>query len=159
MGSEMCIRDRPNRERYAYSVGDVPAGSKEITIVTFGSDDENWERIFTLPNLEELTLHEPTKEQLQSISKLTALKRLRITHSRPKDIDFISSLVNIEELVLEYVSGFSDLSPLQSLKKLRSLHMENLRRVKEFDGLSGICLLYTSPSPRDLSTSRMPSSA
>ena len=25
--------------------------------------------------------------------------------------------------------------------------------------LSGICLLYTSPSPRDLSTSRMPSSA
>ena len=25
--------------------------------------------------------------------------------------------------------------------------------------LSGTCLLYTSPSPRDLSTSRMPSSA
>ena len=25
--------------------------------------------------------------------------------------------------------------------------------------LSGACLLYTSPSPRDLSTSRMPSSA
>ena len=25
--------------------------------------------------------------------------------------------------------------------------------------LFGICLLYTSPSPRDLSTSRMPSSA
>ena len=26
-------------------------------------------------------------------------------------------------------------------------------------GLHGTCLLYTSPSPRDLSTSRMPSSA
>ena len=26
-------------------------------------------------------------------------------------------------------------------------------------GFAGICLLYTSPSPRDLSTSRMPSSA
>ena len=26
-------------------------------------------------------------------------------------------------------------------------------------GLRGACLLYTSPSPRDLSTSRMPSSA
>ena len=26
-------------------------------------------------------------------------------------------------------------------------------------GLPGVCLLYTSPSPRDLSTSRMPSSA
>ena len=28
-----------------------------------------------------------------------------------------------------------------------------------FDGLLKDCLLYTSPSPRDLSTSRMPSSA
>ena len=27
------------------------------------------------------------------------------------------------------------------------------------EGLASICLLYTSPSPRDLSTSRMPSSA
>ena len=27
------------------------------------------------------------------------------------------------------------------------------------DGKGSICLLYTSPSPRDLSTSRMPSSA
>ena len=26
-------------------------------------------------------------------------------------------------------------------------------------GVFGVCLLYTSPSPRDLSTSRMPSSA
>ena len=30
---------------------------------------------------------------------------------------------------------------------------------KQANELSGICLLYTSPSPRDLSTSRMPSSA
>ena len=28
-----------------------------------------------------------------------------------------------------------------------------------FCGPDGVCLLYTSPSPRDLSTSRMPSSA
>ena len=28
-----------------------------------------------------------------------------------------------------------------------------------FSFQSGVCLLYTSPSPRDLSTSRMPSSA
>ena len=30
---------------------------------------------------------------------------------------------------------------------------------KGFDGRGNFCLLYTSPSPRDLSTSRMPSSA
>ena len=33
------------------------------------------------------------------------------------------------------------------------------RRVKDKKTWSRICLLYTSPSPRDLSTSRMPSSA
>ena len=39
-------------------------------------------------------------------------------------------------------------------------------QIKTFDGSNGavntisiLCLLYTSPSPRDLSTSRMPSSA
>ena len=31
--------------------------------------------------------------------------------------------------------------------------------VEVLDALADICLLYTSPSPRDLSTSRMPSSA
>ena len=30
---------------------------------------------------------------------------------------------------------------------------------KDAEALAEICLLYTSPSPRDLSTSRMPSSA
>ena len=32
-------------------------------------------------------------------------------------------------------------------------------RIHVVDGYHKICLLYTSPSPRDLSTSRMPSSA
>lgn len=128
----------PNRERYAYSIGEIPPGSKEITIITISKDDQNWKSIFTLPNIEEVTLHEPSKEQLEEISKLSNIKRLRITHARPKNIEFISPLVNVEELVLEYVSGFSDLSPLQSLNKLKSLHLENLRRVKDFSGLKGI---------------------
>jgi len=40
-----------------------------------------------------------------------------------------------------------------SYNKLDSRHQKML------DGYANICLLYTSPSPRDLSTSRMPSSA
>ena len=36
-----------------------------------------------------------------------------------------------------------------------------IEKFKEYDSetLMSVCLLYTSPSPRDLSTSRMPSSA
>ena len=45
--------------------------------------------------------------------------------------------VNLEELILEYVSGFSDLAPLRKLKKLKSVHFENLRRVNDFSTLSG----------------------
>ena len=36
---------------------------------------------------------------------------------------------------------------------------EGIRNDLEWLGLNWDCLLYTSPSPRDLSTSRMPSSA
>ena len=46
---------------------------------------------------------------------------------------------------------------------VESATLEALRQVvalpAEFDALNTNCLLYTSPSPRDLSTSRMPSSA
>lgn len=131
----------PNRERYAHRIGNLSEDEKNIKVITIGRGDDEWGRIFELPKLEELTLHEPTKEQLEGVAELIKLKRLRITHARPKDISFIGSLVNIEELVLEYVSGFDDLSPLRSLKKLRSLHLENLRRVENFDGLSGISSL------------------
>ncbi|HSI10838.1 MAG TPA: hypothetical protein VK961_02285 [Chthoniobacter sp.] len=127
----------PNRERYAYRIGDVPEGSPEVTIVTIGKDDKNWERALTLPNLEELTLHEPTPEQLLAVQALCSIKRLRITHARPHTIDFVSSMSGVEELVLEYVSGFSDLAPVANLKRLRALHIENLRRVSDFSGLSG----------------------
>ena len=36
---------------------------------------------------------------------------------------------------------------------------DNLQRMRELTVQARNCLLYTSPSPRDLSTSRMPSSA
>lgn len=47
----------PNRDRYVYRIEDIPSGSKEITIVTISKEDEKWETIYSLPNLEELTLH------------------------------------------------------------------------------------------------------
>ena len=45
---------------------------------------------------------------------------------------------------------------------LRETHKEIKNPISEIDNFSDnsiSCLLYTSPSPRDLSTSRMPSSA
>eukprot|EP00829_Urostomides_striatus_P004695 TRINITY_DN15112_c0_g1_i1.p2 TRINITY_DN15112_c0_g1~~TRINITY_DN15112_c0_g1_i1.p2 ORF type:complete len:104 (+),score=44.39 TRINITY_DN15112_c0_g1_i1:106-417(+) len=49
----------------------------------------------------------------------------------------------------------------ESPKQLRNLQQPplSLKMIKKSPKDCVICLLYTSPSPRDLSTSRMPSSA
>jgi hypothetical protein len=131
----------PNRERHAYRLGDVTEGCADVTIVTLGKGDEHWERVLSLPNLEELTLHEPSKEQLTALGSLPKVRRLRITHARPKALDFLAEVTNVEELVLEYVSGCKDLAPLRQLPHLRALHLENLRQVADFEGLSGCTAL------------------
>ena len=43
------------------------------------------------------------------------------------------------------------------LEKINREYIDEINQSESMD--SAICLLYTSPSPRDLSTSRMPSSA
>lgn len=128
----------PNRDRYRKALDQA---SEEASILTLCGSDSDYERLNGFSDLEELTLHEPTKEQLSYLGSLTQIKRLRITHARPKEIGFLDSLNELEELVLEYVSGFSDLSPLGTLPKLKSIHFENLRRVSSFSGLEGLASL------------------
>lgn len=130
----------PNRERFAFIADFEISNKDEVKILTISKsqDKVHWEQIFDCPNLEELTLHDPSKEQVQAIRRLTNIKRLRITFFRATDIEFIGDLLNLEEVILEYVSGFSDLTPLLKLTKLTSLHFENLRRVSNFDGLQGL---------------------
>ena len=69
---------------------------------------------------------------------MTDIKRLGVTFFRATDIEFIGDLLNLEELILEYVSGFLDLTPLLKLTKLKSLHFKNLCSVSNFDGLQGL---------------------
>jgi hypothetical protein len=135
----------PNRDRYAYQLDTYNEGDPNVKVVTIQGDDKTWDKVFSFPNLKEITLHKPCHEQLMGLSKLVRVERLRITHARAKTLDFISPLQNLKELVLEYVSGCSDLSPLSNLDSLSSLHFEKLRGVSSFDGLSGLSnLLYLS---------------
>ena len=69
----------PNRDRYAYSA-DVEINDKEaVRILTISKHHQNWEQVFNCPNLEELTLHDPSKEEVQALRELTQIKRLRVT--------------------------------------------------------------------------------
>ncbi|GAB2801152.1 hypothetical protein GCM10027275_54030 [Rhabdobacter roseus] len=62
-----------NRERYTYAT-EVDIHDKEaIKILTISKSHDHWEQVFDCPNLEELTLHDPSKEQVQAIRKLTQL--------------------------------------------------------------------------------------
>ena len=56
------------------------------------------------------------------------------------------------------VEAIAGINPLENRRKVEREMRFNLV-VHDPDPLFNICLLYTSPSPRDLSTSRMPSSA
>ena len=105
----------PNNERFQYLIQEKIDDKLNIKIATIGKSSDFWNQIFEFPNLVELTLHEPTKEQTESISKLVNLKRLRITHARLKDINFINELINLEAIVFFFFFGFSDLSPLKNL--------------------------------------------
>ena len=50
-------------------------------------------------------------------------------------------------------------TPHLTAKKRLDIRYSKLKGILANAGRGTICLLYTSPSPRDLSTSRMPSSA
>jgi hypothetical protein len=142
--SDLLSRDKghwkmvPNRERYKYRLDNYNDGDPNAEVLTIMGEDKQWQKALSLPSLKEITLHEPTNEQLEGLSQFTYLERLRITHAKPKTFDFIRPLLNLKELVLEYVSGCSDFTPISGLKRLQSLHLENLRRVSSFEFLKGL---------------------
>ena len=125
-----------NLDRYSFSLDQKITSPELANIVTINKHDCNWQLVFQLPNIEEVTLDEPSLEQIEAISSLESIRRIRISHVRLKNINFLKNLTQLEECVFEYVSGFSDLSPLSELENLKSLHLENLRGVSRFDGLS-----------------------
>lgn len=125
----------PNDERFKYWVEDCSELPTDTTTVTIGRDATGVEHLQNLPALEEVTLHETNQAQIEAISQLCQIKRLRITHARPRSIAAIAKLKRLEEVVLEYVSGFDDISPLAELPDLRALHLENLRGMRDFSPL------------------------
>ena len=50
-------------------------------------------------------------------------------------------------------------APREQMEAMLEAHAKALREVEANEALAGVCLLYTSPSPRDATLSRMPSSA
>ena len=64
----------------------------------------------------------------------------------------VVSLIVIAVCLLRVVPHINNFSPIIALAIFSSLHFKNKTQAY-------VCLLYTSPSPRDVEESRMPSSA
>ena len=140
-------------------------------------------KIFDENNLEDLTnsirergMIQPiiVRKSAQDISKFEIIAGERRwlaaqragLHNVPIVITEADDLKSLEFAIVENVQRH-DLNPLeeaQGYKRLIDEFSYDQEKVSKFIGksrshITNSCLLYTSPSPRDLSTSRMPSSA
>ena len=143
----MCIRDRRNRESFD---ADVPQEFKE--------------KFFSLISKVNLSLMED-KDNFYGYFLFQMEKEIRFDISSPTGVNFKNA---------KYVIYFNpiiflqlDIKQMESTIKHEIHHILSMHlvRAKELKGkystlaINLACLLYTSPSPRDVEESRMPSSA
>ena len=148
MGSEMCIRDRSNGTQQQFS-----SCSKNSVKSLLAASSCHVDAIDL-----EVAIDQLSDTQIQV--SLTNLN----TEVAASDIQLaIESSVTTND----YPNGCTQSSPDELGCSISSLHpsqtasfqIDLSQPLSGSDTLVADCLLYTSPSPRDLSTSRMPSSA
>ena len=145
MGSEMCIRDRASLAGSQIALGELHVSACRAQS---NSGDDTLYRVgdYTFTS-QSLLIAAPPASEAGTESFATSERHLDRLGEQRRVRNFRSSRENvaIEQLLLE---------------DLHTSLIENAFSPKETLVVRAyICLLYTSPSPRDLSTSRMPSSA
>ena len=78
-------------------------------------------------------------------------------HFHGSDLEAIEKCYHIKKE--DIISFSANVNPLGISYQLRSTLADNLDAITTYPDREYTCLLYTSPSPRDGATSRMPSSA
>ena len=149
--------------------GLVLAGTSEGRLIALKQEDGSvaWETklsssILSSPVIDNnLIIARTINERVYGISAYDGEIKWTISRTRPS----LTQRGESKPLLVQGVAfvGFSDgtLAALdaESGRALWDFPISFPRGTNELEGLSDVCLLYTSPSPRDLSTSRMPSSA
>ena len=165
MGSEMCIRDRKRTlakdvqieiRRVQFAV--LPADTR----VVYGAQGENWDA--TIPDMKKPPSMDDGTHWLACYVMLSRARTLEgllilrpatyaeLNRGAPQYLlDEVDRLLKLEKASTEDLKEYIENLPCQVPSEILELFRDNAE--------SEDCLLYTSPSPRDLSTSRMPSSA
>ena len=113
--------------------------------------------------LEELVLTRCPASDFSSIDQLRELTDVALANSRIKSLEPFRKLNRLQSLDVRD-TDIDSLEPLSNLILLNDLRFQrtavsDINPLRNLTRLSGDCLLYTSPSPRDQRGSRMPSSA
>ena len=95
--------------------------------------------------------------EIVSFYKISKLNKLKIIK---KNILKETNKLDIKGLIILSPEGINGtISGSHKKIKLTITKIKNILSIDRFDIQNKFCLLYTSPSPRDLRKSRMPSSA
>ena len=95
----------------------------------------------------------------QFASKMAVEDNVNLKRDVQENMDYIDgAFAEIDELWEETESLTKTIGKITALQQRLAL-LENTMKFMNRDHMDMICLLYTSPSPRDMRRSRMPSSA
>ena len=159
MGSEMCIRDRSYSDSTITITWDDTLLSND-TITVYLDSALAYNSLFISDTLKFFSYF---WGDLNYDLDLTVEDILQFNRSWP-EVD-LGPFIGKPPHIKPNVDGEANLTDLASFAKMWQWRYFNLSfdtldiAYRNQDQLSLTCLLYTSPSPRDLSTSRMPSSA
>ena len=119
-----------------------------VAVLTFRREPANWMDLVSMGELaDHLAALAERTDSVRVVMLTGGLDGYFIAHA---DLDDLAALANGEPIRGDLFSWARALHLLESMPQ---------PTVAAIDGQAWGCLLYTSPSPRDLSTSRMPSSA
>ena len=155
MGSEMCIRDRSYQKEFNTGYSSEARKNPFLAAKLFLQDNKvNYKEELDKLDFADIGVHETVF--LASVDDMV-LSQSQVDAS----LEWISSGGNLIVGVGKEIEGntslleYFNVDPIEYAFDFEDELISDGRTVSE--RLS--CLLYTSPSPRDLSTSRMPSSA
>ena len=151
MGSEMCIRDRSTTRPSQNQPSHAAPTLREAQQTDKEERPDKWTQYDVERSLRSLRVG-TTEQRSLTLRKL----HIRWWHASAQQMQRILGRAGVPKACLDLIPSITHTCEVcQAWQRPGHANIATANLPDQFNH----CLLYTSPSPRDLSTSRMPSSA